>query len=142
MPFPKEQEECVLRAPLVAYQSVWGTPEQQKSQYSSVVTEYGRLLADTPMIDWKAKSGTYPIRPPYTLVVPTAYPEAMNINTPEYALAQGFTVALHSLSYAYNNGSGCESMPMGVAAQHLATFPACPQLDYESTVGLLHGKLP
>ena len=83
MPFPKEQEEYVLRAPLVAYQSVWGTPEQQKSQYSSVVTKYARLLPDTPMIDWKAKSGTYRIAPPYTLVVPTGSPEVVNINTPE-----------------------------------------------------------
>ena len=74
------------------------------------------------MIDWKATSGTYRIAPPYTLVVPTAYPEVVNINTPEYSWAQGFMVALRSLSYAYNNASGCESMPLGDAAKQLDTF--------------------
>ena len=86
--------EYVLRTPLVAYQSVWGTSEQQKSQYSSVVTKYARLLPDTPMIYWKAKSGAYRIAPPRTLVVPTAYPEAAEINTPEYSWAQGLMLAL------------------------------------------------
>ena len=59
------------------------------------------------MIDWKAKSGTYRIAPPYTLVVPTAYPEAVNMYTPEYSCAQDLMVALHLLRYAYNNVTGC-----------------------------------
>ena len=89
MPFPKEQVEYVLRAPTVAYASLWSTPEQQKSQYSAEVTKYAKLLPDTQITDWKGKRGTYRIAPPYTLVVPAAYPAAANINTPEYSWAQG-----------------------------------------------------
>ena len=58
----------------------------------------------------------------YTLVVPTAYPEVVNINTPEFPWAQGWMVALHAFRYAYNNVSGYESMPLGVAAKQLDTF--------------------
>ena len=73
MPFPKEQEYYVMRTPTVAYSSLWSTPEQQMTQYSSEVTKYAKLLPDTPMIDWKGRKGTYRIAPPYTLVVPAAY---------------------------------------------------------------------
>ena len=84
-PFPKTQAEYVLRTPTVSYQSVWNTQEQQKSQYSSDVTKYARLLLETPMIDWKGKKGTYHMALPYTLVVPTASPEVVSINTPAYS---------------------------------------------------------
>jgi hypothetical protein len=121
MPLPTTQREYVLRTPTVAYQSVWSTPEQQKSQYSPVVTKYARTLPDTPMTDWQAKSGTYRIASPYTLGVPTAYPEAVNINTLEYLWAQGLIVALHSLRYAYKNTSSREPMPFIVVAKQLDT---------------------
>ena len=51
----------------------------------SEVTKYARLLPETPMIDWTGRKGTYRIAPLYTLVVPTAYPEDVNLNTPEYS---------------------------------------------------------
>ena len=96
--FPPHQTEYVLQPPIQSYQSVLNTPEQQTSQYSSVVTKYARLLPDTPMIVWKSKQGIiYRIAPPYTLVVPQSYPEAMNLNMPEYSWAQGLIVASHSL---------------------------------------------
>ena len=88
-PFPQQQTEYVLRTPTVSYQSVWNTQEQQKSQYSSEVTKYARLLPETPMIDWKGKKGTYRMAPPYTLMVPTAYLDAVSINAPEYSWAHG-----------------------------------------------------
>ena len=73
------------------------------------------------MIDWKGRTGTYCIAPPYTLVVPAAYPEAVNINAPEYSWARGLIVALRSLHYAYNNTSACEPIPLVVAAKQLDT---------------------
>ena len=74
------------------------------------------------LLDWEAKSGTSRVAPPYSLVAPMAYPEAVNLNTPEYSLAQGLTVALHSLRFAFNSVSGCEPMPLGEAAEQLDVF--------------------
>ncbi len=87
----------------MSHQSVWNTQEQQKIQYSSEVTKYARLLLETPMVDWKARKGTYRMAPPYTLIVPTAYPEAMNLNMPEYSWAQGLVVVSHALRYVFCN---------------------------------------
>ena len=122
MPFSQEQTEYVLRTPTVSYQSVWNTQEQQKSQYSSEVTKYARFLPETPMTDWKGKSGTYRMAPPYTLNVPTAYPEAMNLNIPEYSWAQGLIVASHSLRYVFCNNPSGEPMPLASAAEQLDTI--------------------
>jgi hypothetical protein len=98
MPFPPEQLEYIMQIPVVSYQSVWNTQEHQKSQYSSKVTKYARLLLDTPMIDWKSTKRCYiPHGPPYTLFAPQAYTEAVNLNMIEYSWAQGLVVALHSL---------------------------------------------
>ena len=110
----------VLQAPVLSYQSMWNTQEQQKSQYSSVVTTYARLLPDTPMIDWKSTKGiVYRLAPPYTLIVPQAYPEAMNLNMPEYYWAQGLIVASHSLRYVLCGNPSCDSMSLAAAAQQL-----------------------
>ena len=74
------------------------------------------------MIDWKGRKGSYRMAPPYTLVVPTAYPVAVNINRPEYSWAQGLMVALHSLRYVYCNNPSCDPMPLGAAAEQLDTI--------------------
>ena len=123
MPFPPEQSEYVLRTPIVSDQSVWNTQEQQKSQYSSEVAKYARLLPETPMIDWKAKKAvTYRMALPYTLIVPPAYPEAMNLNMSEYSRAQGLIVASHVLRYVFCNNPSCDSMPLASAAEQLDTI--------------------
>ena len=42
------------------------------------------------MIDWQLSKGTvFRIAPPYIIIVPQAYPEAMNLNMPEYFLGTG-----------------------------------------------------
>ena len=109
MPFPRE--------PAVSYQSVWNRQEQQKSQYSSEVTKYARLLPESPMIDWKARRGTYRMASPYPLILPTAYPEVMNLNMPEYSWAQGLIVASHSFRYVFCNNPYCDPMPLASAAE-------------------------
>ena len=120
MPFPPNQPDYVLQAPVLSYQSMWDTQEQQLSQYSSVVTKYARLLPDTPMIDWKSSRGTvFSIAPPFTLIVPQAYPEAMNLNMPEYSWAQGLIVASHSLRYVFCGNPSCDSMSLAAAAEQL-----------------------
>ena len=55
------------------------------------------------MIYWKGKRGTYRMDPPYTMIVPTAYLEAMHLNMPEYPWAQGLYAASHSLRYVFCN---------------------------------------
>jgi hypothetical protein len=72
------------------------------------------------MIDWKSSKGiVYRIAPPYTLIVPQSYPEAMNLNMPEYYLAQGLIVASHSLRYVYCGNPSCDSMSLAAAAEQL-----------------------
>ncbi len=70
------------------------------------------------MIDWKSSKGTvFRIAPPYTLIVPHAYPEAMNLNMPEYSWAQGLIVASHSLRYVFCGNPSCDSMSLAAAAE-------------------------
>ena len=64
-------------------------------------------------MEWKGKSVIkYFVASPYTLMVPTAYPEAMNLNLPEYSWAPCLMVALHSVRLAVNNDVGCDVVPL------------------------------
>ena len=56
------------------------------------------------------------------LIVPPAYPEAMNLNMLEYSWAQGLIVASHSLRYVFCNNPCCDSMPLASVAEQLDTI--------------------
>ena len=120
MACPPDQPGYVLQPPVLSYQSMWNSQEQQQSQYSSVVTKCARLLPDTPMIDWKSTKGVvYRMSPTYTLIVPQAYPAAVNHNMPENSRAQGLIVASHSLRYVFCGNPSCDSMSLAAAAEQL-----------------------
>ena len=55
-------------------------------------------------------------------MVPQAYPEAMNLNMPEYSWAQRLIVASHSLRYVFCNNPSCDSMSLASAAEQLDTI--------------------
>ena len=90
MPLPKKQKEYFLRPTVTPYTSVWDTEDHKTSQYVVPVRKPARVLPETPLMLWKSKSGlTYQIAPPYTLVVPPAVSESLNLKLPEYSWAQG-----------------------------------------------------
>ena len=64
----------------------------------------------------------YRIAPLYTLIVPQAYPEAMNLNMPEYSWAQGLIVASHSLRYVFCDNPSCDFMSLAAAAEQLVAI--------------------
>ena len=71
----------------------------------------------------------YEWAPPCTLVVPAAYPEAMNLNLLEYSWAQGLQLALHSLRLAIDNVAGGEALPLEVAVEQLDLFRRVQRLS-------------
>ena len=117
---PKKQKEYFLRPTVASYTSVWSSEEHQASTYVSPVKKPVHILPETPLISWRATSGsTFQIAPPYTLVVPPSFPEAMNMRLPEYSWAQGLLVVVHSLALAYVHDTNCPSMTLERAAEKL-----------------------
>ena len=55
-------------------------------------------------------------------MVPTAYPEAMNLNLPEYVLGSVFDGRSSFYGCAFNNGIGCDAMRLNAAAEQLDSF--------------------
>ena len=130
LPFPKIQKEYFLRTTVTSYTWVWGSDEHQASTYVTPVTKRAHILPETPLISWRAKSGTtYQIAPPYSLIVPPSFPEAMNMRLPEYSWAQGLLVAVHSLVLAYENATNCPSMTLEKAAGKLDSLRRAHKLN-------------
>ena len=107
MQFPQEQKEYLLRPTVASYPSVWDTVEKQASQSTPICVRPVNVLPETRRIETRSKSGwKYKHAPPYNLVVPAAYPEALNMNLPEHSWAQALQLALHSLRLAFHNVAG------------------------------------
>ena len=120
LPFPKEQKEYFLRPNITSYQSIRKTAEHQSTTYVTPVTKPVHILPETPLIPWRSKSGyVYQIAPPYTLMVPPSFPEAIHMRVPEYSWAQGLLVAVHSLTFAFGNNTNCPSMKLEESAEKL-----------------------
>ena len=146
LPFPTEHKEYFLRPNITLYSSVWSSQEHQASTYVTPVKKPVRILPETPLIPWRATSGSiYQIAPPYTLIVPPSFPEAMNMRLPEYSWAQGLLVVVHSLVLAYENDANCPSMTLARAAEKLDSLRRVHRLNsvppawyYLSKCRLLH----
>ena len=81
---------------------------------------------------------------PYTLMVPPAYPEALNMSRPEYAWAQWILVARLSVQIAFlkNHAANRHSMCLKSAAEQLDKFRRIDRLDIYATTQLLASELP
>ena len=118
--FPQEQKEYLLRPTVASYPSVWDTVEKQASQSTPICVRPVNVLPETRRIETRSKSGwKYKHAPPYNLVVPAAYPEALNMNLPEHSWAQALQVALHSLRLAFHNVAGYAPISIEKAAERL-----------------------
>ncbi|MFM7987930.1 MAG: hypothetical protein ACKPKO_52315, partial [Candidatus Fonsibacter sp.] len=70
--------------------------------------------------EMESKSGIlYVLAPPYTLHVPPAFIQAVNIATPEYSWAQSLVVAMHSIKLAFGDNVTYSEIPLEQAAAEL-----------------------
>ncbi|MFM7987112.1 MAG: hypothetical protein ACKPKO_48155 [Candidatus Fonsibacter sp.] len=64
----------------------------------------------------------YELAPPYTLQVPPAFVQAINIATPEYSWAQSLVVAMHSIRIAFEDTVTYSEIPLEQVADELGSL--------------------